>query len=192
MSNQTSTSSTFTTEAYVAADVKGKATMRADIKKAISSAVDSLNFDLAKALVDVDKTFFTPMATVEVDWAGRIVDLYATLRDAAEGLKEGFVTLPEGVVAPDLSEVDWEAGTVDFQLAKKLATVAGRKAGRGAVVAWIESVIGDEPATISQLRSRWVATSDYPKAAPSAGAIGAAFDPIEGCADPTLPPGRGR
>ena len=67
-------------------------------------------------------------------------------------------------------------GTVDAKLAAKFATVSGRKGARGSVAAYVESVLGDEPMTVAELRAAWTPCDDYPKAAPSAGAIAAMLD----------------
>ena len=178
----TTTTTTHTTEAYLSADQKGKASLRADIVRAISVAVTSGDMDEAQRLVAVQATYTTPKAgPAQIDWEARRADLAATLQAALVDVLAGRINLPEGVEhtfeAAD-HEALVQAGTVDASAVTRFATISGRKAKRGAVIDWIESVVDDQPAKISDLRRRWVATSDYPQAPPSAGAIGAAFDRV--------------
>lgn len=160
--------------AYAAATVSEKAAMRADHKAAVFAAAMAKDGDLAQHLVGLESGMVaTKVGPAQVDWSQRVSDRVATLRAAADRLESGLGTMPEGVTFP---EGDLPEGVVDSKEATLLATVSGRKSGRGSVAGWIESVLGDEPATIADLRAAWVPTDDYPQSAPSAGAIGACLD----------------
>lgn len=162
--------------AYAAADVSTKAAMRADHKAAVFAAAMAVDGDLASHLVSLDAGMVaTKAAPAPVDYASRVADRIATLESAIQRLRDGFPVLPEGVTV-DLTDADLTGGTVDAREVERLVVITGRKAGRGSVADWLDSVLGDEPMSIADLRSAWVATEDYPKSAPSAGAIGACLD----------------
>lgn len=162
---------------YQAADTTTKSRMRADMVSAIQSAVMAGDMDRAAVLVEAQSGMKSaPKERATVDYAARLADLHATLSHALLLVESGDVTYPEGVDPVDPATVDFDGGTIDPELARKLATVTGRKSGRGSVSDYIESVLGDEPMTIAELRAAWVASTDYPKAPPSAGAIGACLD----------------
>jgi len=168
---------------YRAADRAGKAAIRAAVDSGILSALTStpMDTDLAAHLGAVKVALKESGAAAEKsapDYRTAIADLRATLLAAVARIDDGLITMPEGVEVPDLSDMDWDAGTVDEKAAVRFATVTGRKSGRGSVGDYVDSVLGDEPMTIAELRAAWSASDDYPKAPPSAGAIGAYLDRV--------------
>lgn len=189
MTNTTTTTTidfgTITTDAaaaiYADADNATKARLRADADAAVRDYIMADDYAAAKNAATVRDTFKTAPKSTEVDYAQLVADHYATLKAAVEAMDLGHYTLPEGVdadAADGWADKVGVAGSTDH-----LIVVKGRKAGRGAVVAWIESVVDDTPTKIADLRKRWVPTTDYPKSAPSAGAIGAAFNRVMDGAD---------
>lgn len=173
------TSAESTIAAYEAADRGGKARIRATLNRDLLDAMKSGDSTTAFAIVEVVKQLDAHAAkpsTPEVDYVARIADLRASLMAAVHAIDDGQVIMPSGVSCPEYVPSEIAGGTPDEALVKRLVTVTGRKAGRGNVADWVASVVTDEPATIATLRARWTATDDYPKAAPSAGAIAAMLD----------------
>lgn len=185
MSNTTSTSILTSTMSdvevsatYAAADLKGKAAIRDEVKASMTSAIMAGDVDLAQRWVAISTLCVAAKpAKSEVDYGQVASDLAATLEAAASFLRQGGLDV-DGHLYRATS-----LGTPDLDRAMVLATPKARKAGRGAVIAYVDSVVTDEPQTIAQLRSAWVASSDYSKSAPSAGAIGAAFERVVGGAE---------
>lgn len=173
------------TTAYRAADVSGKAAYRAAIGDAIDAAIRAGDIVAAGTYVAFRDAMTTaPKSTVTVDYAARIADMRATLVAAIDAIDAGRAILPDGVPMP-VGPVSI-AGTVDAASVVRMTTVTGRKSGRGNVIDYVSGIMADAsgPMTIADIRSAWSATSDYPTSAPSAGAIGAAFDRIDaGTAD---------
>lgn len=162
---------------YAIANVTDKAAMRAAIAVAITSAIRvDRDIDLADhytnlqaAMVAVTKSTVAP-----VDYAAKVADLRATLLAAVTMIDAGTYVMPSGVDRP-FGPIDIN-GTVDTKLATKLSTVTGRKSGGGNVANYVASVVTDAPQKVSALRAAWTPSTDYPSAAPSAGAIGAMLD----------------
>lgn len=191
MTNSTSTEVTFTftsattadevTAAYQAADVSGKAALRAARTEAVTAAVLAADIELAQHLIGLESAMksASKVTKVEVDYAQAIADRIATLEASLTYLREVEVNLPEGATTPTAEAVAAEVGIIDEKAVLAQRTFTGRKSKRGDVVAWIDSVLGDDPMTIAAMRRAWVATEDYPTAAPSAGAIGAALARVE-------------
>lgn len=173
------------TTAYRAADVAGKAAYRSAIADAIKSAIMAGDIDAAQKMVAVQNAMTTaPKSTATVDYLSKVRDLRATLVRAVELIDAGDFILPEGVsVDRSVDDTDLSGGTVDAKMADRMVTITGRKAGRGSVIDYIDSVLGDDPMTIADMRKAWSASDDYPKAPPSAGAIGAALDRVAEGAD---------
>lgn len=174
------------TTAYRAADVSAKAAMRAEAKVAMKSALESGDMALALHVNALEDALTTaPKSAPVTDWTGRIRDLRATLLHAVSMIDNGDMTFPEGVTF-DPTGIDFTGGNVDEKSAAKFAVVTGRKAGRGSVADYVFEALthiaerdGDNgPSTVTELRAAWVPgmSSDYPKAAPSAGAIAAMLD----------------
>lgn len=162
--------------AYAAADQSGKAHLRSDRVAAMTAAVKSGNIELAMHLADLEPALSVPKSsTPAVDYVTVVANLRATLVQALAAIdnRDGIV-LPEGVT------VDWPeelpTGTADMTAARKLVTLSGRKSGRGNVAAYVDSVLGDDPMTVAQLRGAWVASEDYPNEPPTSGAIAAMLD----------------
>jgi hypothetical protein len=169
----TTTQHVFTTEAYLAADKKGKAALRAAIAPAIVALIQSGDLAGAQALCDVQASFKSAKpAAAPVNWLDALSDRAATLRAALAAIEARTVTLPEDAV---VGEGPFSAGTADEAEVARLVTFTARKSTRGHVLPWIESVLGDAPMTIAQMRAAWVPTAEYPTDGPSTGAIGAAL-----------------
>lgn len=178
MTSTTYTSTTYTQAAYQAADQATKAHMRATVAADMVAAIGAGDLATAQQLVAIQAELKAarPEKTGP-DYAAAIRDLRASLLAAVSAIELGEAILPEGVDF-DQSTVDFdESAHVDVKLVTRLITVAGRKAGRGSVDDYVFEALTrlDGPATITQLSAAWVASEDYPKSAPSTGAIGAAI-----------------
>lgn len=179
-----STTADDVTTAYRAADVSGKAAMKAAVKAAMKAAAIAGDGDLALHLIGIESAMTAaPKERAVVDYAQVVADHIATLEFALAAARSGDLTMPEGVAVPDAEAVAQRTGTPDMKRAATMLTVSGRKAGRGSVAGYVESVLGDDPMKIADLRAAWSPSADYPKAPPSAGAIGAMFDRIENGSD---------
>lgn len=162
--------------AYVAADAKTKARMRADADAAMKSAMRNTDFETATAWLAVTESFKAAVAAnreTVTDYTATVSDLAATLELAAATLR---------TIGATVGDVTYRAtmpGTPDADAAAKLAVVRTRKSGRhGAVVDWINAHATDVPQKVAALRATHVPSADYPDGPPSAGAIGAAMDRV--------------
>lgn len=161
---------------YVAADTGEKARMRVAIGHDIDAAVRATDFGAATVLVGFRDVMVAPKSTVSgPDYVAAIADRRADLVAAIAAIDAGNFTLPEGVSLPD-GDHDFTGGTTDPKSVARFATIGGRKSGRGDVAGYVDSVLGDDPMTIKDMRAAWVASEDYPKAPPSHGAIAAMLD----------------
>jgi hypothetical protein len=168
---------------YQAADVATKRAIKKLHEAAQHAAIMAGDIEAAQHLVAVGQSLVAAKPTKDgPDYGEHLRTLVASLEAALDRVKSGGAIMPEGVDF-DFDDFDFDGGEADMKLVRTFATISGRKSGRGNVVDWIDSVVTDEPLTIAQLRSRWVSTSDYPKAPPSQGAIGAAFDRVESGAE---------
>ncbi len=159
--------------AYAAMSASEKSTARHYADDAMKSAIKSGDIVGAGAWMTARESLVTTVTKSPVDHAMRVSELAASLIAAAHDLARIGVTI-DGTTYRATMDAE-----VDPAIVARVSVVTTRKANRGAVVAWIESVVDDSPATIATLRNRWVATDDYPKSAPSAGAIGAAFNRVD-------------
>jgi hypothetical protein len=172
-------------DAYAAADAPGKARMRAAAEKAMTDAIGRAATDPAGAMADAmaakaaRDAMVTEKAASVIDYAAMVADHRATLVRAIAMIDNGDFTMPEGVDASAAEGWIDRVGVANEKAAAAMTVVRGRKAGRGAVIDYIDSVLGDAPMTISDIRKAHVPTADYPTNPPSAGAIGAAFDRID-------------
>jgi len=163
---------------YAAADVSEKASIRSAHRDALKAAVDAGDLPLAQHIMGLESALKSaPRSTAtEIDWVARTRDLRATLVAAIDMIDNGDVTFPESVTFTLPADADLTGGEADMDHARKLAAVSGRKGKRGSVVGYIDSVLGNEPMTVAQLRAAWEPSTDYPKSAPSAGALSAALN----------------
>lgn len=164
-------------EAYSAADQKGKARMRADFEKFRDSVIREVSegrteptalghvLAMGEALRS-QKPVAEPTDYAQL-FAQQVADMRATLAAIESG--EATLTFPEGVTPEAIT--GWRDRDVTG-VAHSVA-VAGRKAMRGSVGDYVDSVLGESPMTVAQLRAAWSPSSDYPKQAPTAGAISA-------------------
>lgn len=182
MSTNVTTTTTTTTEAAVAAYHAATGAEKVRIRNAAQTAANeamlAADAVTAMAWLEAMKAMTVTTSTVEVDYVARIADHRATLVAAIARIDEGDVTMPSGVEVPSYEAADVMDGTPGST--DGLVRITGRKAGRGSVADWVASVVTDEAATVAQLRARWTATDDYPKSAPSAGAIAAMLDRLDG------------
>lgn len=174
---------------YATLDSSGKGKFRATVTATMTAALTRMTDgapdpDIATATTLASINLSTPKASPSVDYVARVADLRATLVAAVDAIDAGDFTLPEGVSMPDAITGDFRTGgTVDASAVARMVTVTGRKSGRGNVADFVASVVTDTPRTIAELRAAWSPSADYPTSAPSAGAIGAMFDRVDGGTD---------
>lgn len=167
------------TEFYASLDRKGKSAARTAMGEQFTAHVTAVASGEADAATITEwlqrkESLVTKSPTAEpVNYAQLVADHVATLRAAVEAFESGDLTpiLPESVdtdAAEGWADLEGVAGDVSA-----FAKVSGRKGKRGSVGDYIESVLGDEPMTVAQLRAAWSPSEDYPKSAPSAGAVSA-------------------
>lgn len=175
---------------YRSADRSEKARLRATVDAALADTlrvVPTSPEDMASAMTEairlrglLDAMKSTKPEAAPVDYVSLIANHRATLVAAIAAIDEGKVTLPEGVEVPDFTP-DMVADGTPGEVAA-FVKVAGRKAGRGSVAAYVEVVLQDatpgDVLTIADLRKAWTEGSHkgYPVAPPSAGAIAAFLD----------------
>jgi len=168
------------TRAYADADAAEKARIRAYADAAIRDAIRDANLSDAMEWTAARDAMRTEKAPVVRDYGRDIADMRATLVAAVAAIDAGAFVMPDGATAPVVDDIDFSAGTVDAATVTRLTTVSGRKAGRGDVASYVATVC-DAPMTIAQLRAAHVDGIDgYPVDPPSAGALGAYANRIDG------------